>query len=293
MPNPAILAPVAGDDPCGPDLRWDPDFQELSQAMELAGGAGDSVLDAELTTSDAPSLAEVITGAEALCVRTKDLRVLAMHAEASWRHQGLAAFVDSLEDLVAVAVAWPDGAEGVHPRADPDDGDLGERSAPVGKLLNAVPVLANTVGWGTSPPPFSAQQVAGARLKSVFDAWSDALEPALGPDLSPARDAWRSLSPLIATADTGAEDPEAADGDTAGAAVPPPADAWDMIARAADLMVQQDHHSPSIPVLRMLTLWRSREITEIADLMRPAGVSLEQLLESIKQQHAAASQPQG
>lgn len=289
MANAALLEPVAEDDPCGPDLRWDPEFQELSQAMELVANADDSVLDAEVTGSDGPSLPDIIANAEALCSRTKDLRVLSIRAEASWRHQGLAAFVDSLEDLVAVAAAWPDGATGVHPRADPEDGDLGERSAPLGRLLNVVPALASTVGWGAAPPPFGAQQEAGARLKSVLDAWSDTLEPAFADDLPPARDAWRALSALVA-ADAAGEDADAEAGEAAGMAAAAPANAWDMIARATDLMVQQDHHSPSIPVLRMLNLWRAREITEIADLMRPAGVTLEQLLESIKQQHAAASQ---
>lgn len=290
MSTEVALTPVAEDDPCGPDLRWDPAFQELSHEMELVADTDDSVLDAELTASDAPSFRDIIAKAEALCARTKDLRVLAIHAEASWRHGGLTAFADSFEALVAVAVAWPDGEAGVHPRADPEDGDLGERGAPLGKLLNSVPVLATTVGWGTTPPPFSAQLEASAKLRAVFDAWTDTLEPAFGLDLPPARDAWRAISPLVAT-ETAPEGDDPETGDAPERVAAPPANAWDMIGRAEELMVQQDHHSPAIPVLRMLTLWRSREITEIADLMRPAGITLEQLLESIKQQDAAANKP--
>ena len=49
-------------------------------------------------------------------------------------------------------------------------------------------------------------------------------------------------------------------------------------------MTRQDRHSPALPVLQLLAGWRSFDIVEIADAMKQSGISLEQLLESVKKQ---------
>ena len=61
-------------------------------------------------------------------------------------------------------------------------------------------------------------------------------------------------------------------------------DAWDAIERAMTLMVEQNRHSPAVPVLRLLLGWRELDLVEISQRMRTAGISLEQLLDSIKSQ---------
>ena len=65
---------------------------------------------------------------------------------------------------------------------------------------------------------------------------------------------------------------------------PAPTDAWDLIDQALARMVEQDHHSPALPLLRLLSSWRSLGIIDIVDGMKGSGVTLEQLMESVKRQ---------
>ena len=39
MTNPVFLSPVDEDDPCGPDLRWDPEFLALNDAFASVAAA--------------------------------------------------------------------------------------------------------------------------------------------------------------------------------------------------------------------------------------------------------------
>ena len=281
MPNEFLHTPVPGDDPCGADLRWDQAFMEAAQALDQAiSDNRDAIVEGEQLQSGTVTFDDVIGMVEALCERTKDVRLLAMYAEAMWRGHGLVAFAESLEDMVAVMTTWPDPEVGIHPRVE--DGDLGDRAAPVGRLINRVPELAATVGWGEAHVGIAERQAASATLGAIFESWQERLEPVCGPELISPRDSREALAPLL-----GVESPEPdadAEPGEAGVQARPSADAWEMIEHAAEAMVRQDHHSPAIPVLRMLMLWRSLEITEVADVMRQSGVSLEQLLQSIKQQ---------
>ena len=256
----------------------------LTNALDAASAEAGSVIDAErMTSSSAPAYEEILEMAEALSKRTKDLRVLAIHAEACWRGQGLPAFAVAMEDLVSVAETWPDPDGGVHPRADEEDGDLGERAAPLGRLLNRIPVLTNTLGWGDHAND-SLQVESSSRLKGVFDRWDERLGPALGDALPPKGDAWRVLSKILGGDDTAAVEAQAEGTALPGMPPPPAANAWDTIERAAELMTRQDHHSPALPMLRLLATWRNLEIIDISKTMRQSGISLEQLFDSIDQQ---------
>ena len=280
MSNPVFLTPVDAEDPCGPDLHWDPATALLIQGLQAAvAREDDSVVDAKRVSSDASTFEDIVEMAQALGARTKDLRVLTIYAEACWRGRGLAAFADAMEDLAAVVETWPHAGSGIHPRADEEDGDLGERVAPLGRLLNLVPTLASTVGWGGDAGITERMEVC-ASLRGVFEAWEARLGPAFGPDLPSRRDAWNALLTLVG------ETPESkpAAGGIAAAGSGRPADAWDLIERAAELMARQERHSPALPVLRLLVRWRRLGIIEIADAMKPSGISLEPFLESIKRQ---------
>lgn len=289
MAIPDLASPVSEGDPCGPDLRWDPEFQRVTHALDTAmAGQDEAVVDGERAVTDTVTFADVIDLAGALSRRTKDLRILAIHAHASWADGGLVAFADAMEAIVGVVEAWPDHAEGIHPRADEEDGDLGERAAPMGRLLNRVPELASTIGWGAEVEV--SQQVRTAEtLEGIFDAWSRRLEPAFDHDLPSCREAWAALRKLLeeipsSRAETGEQD-------AAGAGPGPEPlarreeNAWDMIERAADLMVTQDHHSPALPILRMLMGWRDLDIIQIAEQMKSSDLSLEQLFDAIQKQN--------
>ena len=286
MVEEALLVPIEGDDPCGPDLRWDPAFVALGRSLAAAVARDDeqSVLDAELARADTPTYEDIAEMARALCARTKDLRVFTVYAEARWRDRGLVAFAGAMETLASAAERWPGPRDGIHPRAAEEDDDLGERAAALGKLANTIPALVDIVGWG-EPPEISARADCANLLKGVFDAWTARLEPAFGPDLPSPRSAWTALRTLIGTEAlpvTAGESPV-----EVATAEPARADAWDLVERAADAMAGQDRHSPALPVLRMLAGWRSLDIIDIAGVLKRSGISLEQLLESINKQQTS------
>ena len=290
MPNPRLLAPIAGDDPCGPDLRWDPAFMGLMDAMSAAGREDEgSILEAEVVQSGARSFEDIVELAVDLSARTKDMRVLAVYAEAAWRDGGLAVFGDALEDVAAVLETWPGPADGVHPRADEVDGDLGERAAALGRLLKRIPDLATTVGWGAETTR-QRKVESSVALKGVFGSWQGRLDAAFGSNLPSSTEAWRSLRALVvdsAPSDGAAGEENAAVPGEGTAA--PVLDVWDLIDRAVEQMGRQDRHSPALPVLQLLAAWRSLDIVEIADSMKQSGVPLEQLLESVKKQTRGAA----
>ncbi len=288
MPDDTLLTPVAGDDPCGLDLQWDPAFMALSQSLEnMIAQQSEAVVEGEVSTADMQSLDDIMGSIRGLCARTKDLRLFSSYAEAAWRGGGLPAFADAFETLVVAAETWSDPDGGIHPRADEDDGDLGARGAALGKLLNRVSALVDTMGWGKEVN-ISEQVETATALRGIFDAWTNRLEPAFGRDLPSRSEAWNALKKLIGEPSAGA----AGDGEVEGAAAAAPggamvaasADAWDTVERAMELMATQDRHSPALPILRLLTNWRSVGILEISETMRVSGVTLEQLLDSIKKQ---------
>ena len=108
---------------------------------------------------------------------------------------------------------------------------------------------------------------------------------ALSGGETPSRNAaWEPVRALLG----GTEAVAAADGDETAEtfAAAAPADAWDLVQRAAEAMAVQDRHSPALPVLRLLLGWRAKDIIEIADAQRDSGVTLEQLLDSVRNQLA-------
>lgn len=290
MADEAVLTPVAEDNPCGDDLRWDADFMALEQAFDLATEDGMDVVEGESEAGADTSLRDVVAAARRLCARTKDMRILAMLAEASWRQGGLTAFADALTDLVAVAEIWGGLDDGFHPRADEEDGDLGERNAPLTKLVGRIPMLVDMAGWGNPPTPEQQGETREA-LAAVFEAWSTRLEPSFGRDLTSSRDAWQAIRKLVGDAapaaapddDDGEEAPAAGVAAAASApAAPAQTNAWDALDHTLQLMTMQNGHSPAIPVLRLLGKWRDADILDIAEAMRDSGVTLEQLLDAVK-----------
>ena len=281
MPTESLLEPLEGDDPCGPDLQWDPDFMVVGQMLDSLSQGGLDAIAGE-AIGGGGELDEIEERLANLCRQTRDMRLLAMRAEVRWRADGLAGFSEALEDLMALAERLPGPDDGFHPRADPDDGDLGERAAALGKLLNSVPGLVATVGWGPTEPTLQVRQESAARLRGLFGDWQARLEPAFGDDI-PARDpAWQPLRGLLgALASEPEEQTEEAD---EGQQAPATADAWDLLQRATELMAEQERHSPALPVLRMLMRWRSKDILEIVNEQGQSGVSFEQLLDSVGNQ---------
>ena len=284
-----LLEPIPGDDPCGPDLQWDPAMLALDQALASAVSEKVDVVEGSRADEDDSELSEVVRMAEELCERTKDLRVMCTLAEAQWRVAGVGAFLEVFHDLLQAVNTWPDPDAGIHPRADEEDGDLGLRAAPVAGLLLKVPVLVRTIGWGRGGEPDADGRTESALvLGSAMDTWNE-LEPAFGGDLPSIAAASTALNELVVVdelPDLVEEDDDAAPGERVRAAEP---DYWTQLERAAAQMERITPQSPVLPVVRMALTWREKDLIQIADAMRPSGITLEQLLNSAKTQLDAAA----
>ena len=281
-----LLTPVSEDDPCGPDRRWEPEMQSLSNGFARAvRGSEGAVVGAEAVSVQTTSFDDIRNEALALLRTTKDVSVVAIYAEASWRQQGLAGFAQALEAAVKVMEKWPDSSRGVHPRADEDDGDLGERRAALGRFVRQIPTLAATVGWGTDSDTMSREETAAA-LTRVFEMWAPRLGACYGGELPTPREAWRALQGLLAGVRSKFRDAESGDGASADAGfqAAAPTDVWELIDLTIDRMTEQNRHSPALPVLRLVGEWRDLELTEISERMKASGVSIEQLMEAVRKQ---------
>lgn len=123
-----LLAPVADDAPCGPDLEYDADYGALARAAE---GKPERQSGEATIAAEEPDWREVETLAEALLARSRDLRVLVHLAHARLHRAGLAAFAETLEGARALLAArW----DTVHPQLDPDDDNdpIGRKNALAG-----------------------------------------------------------------------------------------------------------------------------------------------------------------
>jgi len=113
----ALLAPIAGDAPGGPDLTYDPEFMALEQAGlgKSEQQFGDTVIPAE-----EPNWRDVRERAEALLARSKDLRVAVLLARALTRMEGMEGLAAGLEIIRELLVRYWDT---LHPALDHDDND--------------------------------------------------------------------------------------------------------------------------------------------------------------------------
>lgn len=110
-----LLQEISADSPCGDDLEYDPDFQQLELAAQHkeAQEFGDSVV--EGTEADWRAVKK---SALSLLSRTKDLRVAVYLARASLHQDGFRGFSDSMLLLKELLEQYWDC---VHPQLDPDD----------------------------------------------------------------------------------------------------------------------------------------------------------------------------
>ncbi len=149
----ALGRPVGVDDPCGPNLEYDPVFQDLERAAE--GKAETQFSDAE-----PPNWKQVRTLALQLLERSKDLRVVAALSNAVLELDGWPAFAASLALMQQLLTDYWDQ---VHPRLDPDDGDPTVR-------VNAIVALchpAGTLHSVRSVPLVSSPRVGRFNLRDV------------------------------------------------------------------------------------------------------------------------------
>jgi type VI secretion system protein ImpA len=120
------LLPLEGDEagPCGPDLEYDADVQELQKA---AAGKPET----QFSAAEPPEWPLVREQAGALMGRTRDLRIAMHWCRASVTLEGFAALPTALALLQGLIDNFWDS---LHPLPDPDDGDTFARVSALGGL---------------------------------------------------------------------------------------------------------------------------------------------------------------
>lgn len=151
------LLPLDGDKPCGPDLEYDPESLELTDATgkpESQFGPGQP--------PDWPRIRDI---SESLFTRTRDLRVALWWGRAQLNLAGFAAlpatialFHGLLENF------WDD----VHPLPDPDDSDALARLSVLGGFDKLDSILGDIRNARLSDDP----RLAGLRVRDVEIALS-------------------------------------------------------------------------------------------------------------------------
>jgi type VI secretion system protein ImpA len=117
------LLPLEGTEPCGPDLEYDPQSLELTEAT----GKPES----QFGPGEPPAWARVRELAESLLERTRDLRVAVWWGRASLNLDGIEALPPTLALLHGLLDRFWDQ---LHPVPDPDDPDMLARLSAIGGL---------------------------------------------------------------------------------------------------------------------------------------------------------------
>jgi type VI secretion system protein ImpA len=108
---------LAGDEPCGPNLEYDPAFQELERNLL---GKPEVQYGNTITPAVPPDWKAVRRQAVELLGRTRDLRIAVALARALLALEGLPGFAGGLQAIDAMLEThWAN----VHPQLDPDDDD--------------------------------------------------------------------------------------------------------------------------------------------------------------------------
>lgn len=110
-----LLAEASELPPCGPDLEYDPAYLALDVAAQ---GKPEQDVGGTVVAAVEPDWANVLDQAQALLVRSKDLRVAIQLVRALTRLEGLTGFLAGIELVDGLLERyWTE----VHPRLDADD----------------------------------------------------------------------------------------------------------------------------------------------------------------------------
>lgn len=126
MPLPDnLLNPIAGENPGGKNLRYDPVYDKIKEARrEEDEGIPQGDWETEVKTADPVLVTKLAT--ESLANKSKDLQIAAWLAEACLRREGLPGLVEGLNLLKALIETFWDN---LYPEIE--DGDLELRAAPL------------------------------------------------------------------------------------------------------------------------------------------------------------------
>ena len=112
-----LVADVAENPPCGPDLEYDPAFRELEQASQ---GKPEQQFGSTVIAAEEPAWEEVREAAVRLLKRSKDLRVATLLTRALLRSEGFPGLLPGLQLILELLQRyWAD----VYPRLDVEEGN--------------------------------------------------------------------------------------------------------------------------------------------------------------------------
>jgi len=110
-----LLQELSADSPCGNDLEYEPEFQELERSTHYRAEQviGDAIVDAT-----EPNWSDVFRAAIEMFSKTKDLRVAVYLTRAALHLDGFIGFNNGLSLIKGLVERYWDA---VHPRLDPED----------------------------------------------------------------------------------------------------------------------------------------------------------------------------
>jgi len=113
----SLLVPVSDDAPSGPDLEYDPAFQELET---LARGKAEQQFGDTLIAAEPPDWAKVMERSAELLERSKDFRLALYWLRAAANIEGLPGFEAGIRLLIGLTSEFWDS---LHPELDKEDND--------------------------------------------------------------------------------------------------------------------------------------------------------------------------
>jgi type VI secretion system protein ImpA len=119
-----LLKPIAGDNPAGSDLRYEPIYDQIKEARREDDDAPQGDWQTERKVADWPAV--IRDSGEALATQSKDLQLGAWLTEALLRREGFAGLHEGLDVLVGLVEQYWDQ---LYPEIE--DGDAEMRAAPL------------------------------------------------------------------------------------------------------------------------------------------------------------------
>jgi type VI secretion system protein ImpA len=163
----ALLTPISPEDPCGPDVAYDPEMFELQKALE-------GKPETQFSQAEEPRWNEVRDRCVGLLKRSKNLRVAVVLTLALLRMEGLPGFRDGLAVISAMLHQFWDG---IWPRLDPEDhNDPTER-------VNILASMMTPIATFGDPMQFLKRLRQASLSDSAVGRFTlDDLAPLPGPD---------------------------------------------------------------------------------------------------------------